>query len=129
MKIKNPVGKQGENQAAYYLMQKGYRIEEMNFRKNYTEIDIIALQPVLGKPIEQGTLVFVEVKTRISDAYGKPFEAITRTKIENLVRTAQLYSKMHPHLPKALRIDAIGVTMDKNGVVEDIEHVENISGF
>lgn len=121
MKIKNPVGKHGENQSAHYLIQKGYRLIEMNFRKNYTEIDIIATK--------DNTLVFIEVKTRVSDAFGKPFEAITRDKITNLVRTAQLYSKMHPELPTSLRIDAIGVTMDKNGTVEDIEHIENISGF
>jgi Holliday junction resolvase-like predicted endonuclease len=122
----------------------------MNFRKNYTEIDIIAVQPNFPKapsgeagPFEkqvggivrlhdandEGTLVFVEVKTRISDAYGKPFEAITHSKITNLIRTAQLYAKMHPHLPRSMRIDAIGVTMDKDGRIEEIEHVENISGF
>lgn len=129
MKIKNPVGKLGETHAAHFLTQKGYRVVEMNFRKNYTEIDIIALQPGSGQAAKDGTLVFVEVKTRISDSYGRPFEAITRSKIENLIRTAQLYAKMHPQLPHALRIDAIGVTMDKDGRVEDIEHVENISGF
>lgn len=121
MKIKNPVGKHGENQAAHYLTEHGYRLVEMNFRKNYTEIDIIA--------VKDDTLVFVEVKTRVSDSFGKPFEAITRDKINNLIRTAHLYAKLHPELPRAMRIDAIGVTIDKNGVVEDIEHVENISGF
>lgn len=121
MKIANSVGKQGENKAAEYLIEKGYHIVEMNFRKNYTEIDIIVTK--------ENTLVFVEVKTRVSDKYGKPFEAITRSKIHNLVKTAQLYSSFHPQLPKSLRIDAIGVTLNKNGQVEDIEHVENISGF
>jgi len=121
MQIKSPIGKQGETQAAHFLTEKGYRVVEMNFRKNYTEIDIIATK--------DDTLVFVEVKTRVSEAYGKPFEAITRSKIDNLTRTAHLYAKMHPHLPKAMRIDAIGVTMDQDGRVEDIEHIENISGF
>ncbi|MDE2026680.1 MAG: YraN family protein [Patescibacteria group bacterium] len=119
MKMKNPIGKQGENQAAHYLMQKGYRLVEMNFKKEYTKIDIIATK--------DNTAVFIEVTTRVSDEPGKSFEAITHTNIGNLVRVAKVYAKMHPDLPKAIRIDAIGVTMDKNGVVEDIEHVENIS--
>jgi putative endonuclease len=121
MKIVNSVGKFGENKAAEFLMEKGYRIIEMNFRKNYTEIDIIAQK--------NGLLVFVEVKTRVSDSFGKPFEAITKQKINNLVKTAQLYANFHPNLPKSLRIDAIGVTVDKDGRIENIEHVENISGF
>lgn len=129
MRIVNSVGKYGENKAAEFLMEKGYQIVEMNFRKNYTEIDIIALEQNQHNPQDPGTLVFVEVKTRVSDSFGKPFEAITRSKIKNLTKTAQVYAKMHPKLPKALRIDAIGVTLNENGQIEDIEHVENISGF
>ena len=121
MKIVNPLGKKGENVAAHFLADKGYKIVEMNFRKNYTEIDIIATK--------DNILVFFEVKTRYSDAFGKPFEAITRAKIRNLVKTAQLYASFHQELPKELRIDAIGIVIDENGSVTDIEHVENISGF
>ncbi len=127
MKIANPVGKKGEDSAARYLHEKGYRVVEMNYRKNYTEIDIIAIQPVLGKPINQGILVFFEVKTRISGVYGTPFEAITKEKIKNVVRTAQQYQATHRQLPEQMRIDAIGITMDDKTNVLDIEHVENIS--
>ncbi len=121
MKISNIVGRTGETVAADFLRDKGYQLIEFNFRKNYTEIDIIA--------IYRNTTVFVEVKTRKNDSFGTPFEAITRTKIANLVHTAHVYMKLHPNLPKAMRIDAIGVTLDEDNKLESIEHVENISGF
>lgn len=121
MKIANPVGKKGEDRAAAYIHEKGYRLVEMNYRKNYTEIDLIATK--------DNTLVFFEVKTRISGAYGTPFEAITKDKINNLVRTAQLYQAYNKELPKSMRIDAIGIVMDEDLTIVDIEHVENISGF
>jgi putative endonuclease len=121
MKISNPVGKKGEDVAADYVHKKGYHLIEMNYRKNYTEIDLIATK--------DNTLIFFEVKTRISGAFGTPFEGITKGKIQNIVRTAQYYQITHSHLPKAMRIDAIGVTMDEEKHVLSIEHVENISGF
>ncbi|HSD98406.1 MAG TPA: YraN family protein [Patescibacteria group bacterium] len=119
--VANPVGKRGEDIAAHFIHSKGYSVVEMNFRKNYTEIDIIATK--------DNVLVFFEVKTRISGEYGTPFEAITKAKIQNLVKTASLYQSTHPKLPQQMRIDAIGVVLDKDKSVVDIEHVENISGF
>ncbi len=68
MKIVNPTAIIGENAAAEFLKKKGYVILERNFRKGYGEIDIIA--------VKKGTLVFVEVKTRSSDKFGTPLDAI-----------------------------------------------------
>lgn len=121
MKSSNPIGKRGEDAAAHFLHGKGYSVVEMNYRKNYTEIDIIATK--------DNVLVFVEVKTRTSGAFGTPFEAITKEKIKNLVKTAHQYKNAHPKLPTQMRIDAIGIVMDENKIVQDIEHIENISGF
>jgi putative endonuclease len=121
MKITNPVAKKGETAAADFLRSKGYQIVEFNFRKNYTEIDLIVT--------DDKTTVFVEVKTRTGGAFGTPFEAITPRKIKHIMHTAQLYMKLHPALPRQMRIDAIGITMSPLGVIEDIEHVEHISGF
>lgn len=122
MRITNPVGLLGENHAVDFLKKKGYIIIERNFRKGYGEIDIVATK--------DNTLVFVEVKTRTSDAYGTPFEAITRRKLHELVKMAQFYKHTHPRLPDSMRIDAIGITLalhspDKPST---IEHAVNISG-
>lgn len=121
MKIANYTAKLGEDLACDYLARKGYKIIERNFRKKYQEIDIIA--------ISDSTLVFVEVKTRRSDSFGSPFESITPWKLKHLVRLAQYYKQLHPHLPGYMRIDAIGIILSPDNKLENIEHLENISGF
>ncbi len=120
MRIVNPVGKKGEDEAVKFLKKKGYKILDQNFRKNYGEVDIIATYDDI--------LVFIEVKTRTSNQFGTPFEAITSWKMKSLLKIAQLYSAMHPKLPKALRIDAIAILLNSNLDVISIDHMENISG-
>lgn len=119
MKITNLVAVIGEDKACEFLRGKGYRIIERNFRKGYGEIDIVC--------IKDKTLVFVEVKTRTSNAYGTPIEAISYYKLKSLIKTAEFYSHLHSELPNSLRIDAISVMLNKNGDMESIEHVESIS--
>ena len=121
MKIANPIARIGEEEASNFLRKKGYKIIERNFRKGYGEIDIVALK--------NGILIFIEVKTRTSSNFGAPFEAITPWKLKSLVKTAQFYKSFHPTLPQAMRIDAVSVKLSNNNSVEDIELLENISGF
>ena len=121
MLISNPTAKFGEEIASNYLIKKGYKIIERNFRKGYGEIDIISTY--------QNILVFVEVKTRTTDLFGGAKESISRSKIHTLVNTAQFYKKLHPNLPESLRIDAILINLSPGNNTENIEHIENISGF
>ena len=117
--MKNPLGIRGEEIAANYLKKKGYRIISRNFRLRNGEIDIIATH--------NNTLVFIEVKTRTSNKYGTPFEAITYFKLKALLRSAQIYQQTQKNLPQLLRIDAIAVKIGENDTIEAIEHIENIS--
>lgn len=119
MKISNPIAIRGEDIAAKFLKEKGYKIIERNFRKGYGEIDIIA--------IHKNILVFIEVKTRTSNKFGTPFEAITYFKLKTLVKTAEFYKVLNPKLPESLRIDAISVILDENNDTSQIEHMENIT--
>lgn len=121
MKISNPIAIRGEDLAAKFLKDKGYKIIERNFRKGYGEIDIIA--------VHKNILVFVEVKTRTGDLYGSPFEQISYFKLKSLIKTAQFYKLIKPKLPEALRIDAIAVSLDYSNNPVNIEHMENITGF
>lgn len=121
MKIVNPVAKEGEDLAVDYLLKKGYKILDRNFRKGYGELDIIAIDPTTK------TLVFIEVKTRTSDSFGSPLESITSWKLKTLIKTAQFYKITHRGLPESLRIDAISVELNYNG--PKIEHLQNITGF
>lgn len=121
MRIVNPIARLGEDLACEYLVRKGYKIIERNFRKKYQEIDIIATR--------DSTLVFVEVKTRRSDSFGSPFESIAPWKVKHLVNLAQFYKMLHPRLPDFMRIDAIGIILSDDNKVENLEHLKNISGF
>ncbi|MBM3208691.1 YraN family protein [Candidatus Shapirobacteria bacterium] len=114
------VGKFGEGLAAEFLAQKGYQIIERNFRKRYGEIDLVARE---GK-----TLVFIEVKTRLTDKYGLPEEAITPWKLKALVRSANYYKMLHPELPELLRIDLVAIDYVNSSDHPEIRLIKNISG-
>lgn len=108
-------GDAGEDLACRYLEKQGYEILERN--KHYSkfcEIDIIAK---LKK-----TVIFVEVKTRKTDSFGTPFEAITRTKYENIKKGVQFY--LSENKIKDYRIDVIGITLKPE---IKINHLKNIS--
>ncbi|GAB7140925.1 YraN family protein [Deferribacterales bacterium RsTz2092] len=107
---KRQVGTAGEQQAAEYLKNKGYEIVRMNARTRYGEIDIVAKQ---GE-----TYVFVEVKLRSSNRYGKGFEAVIGTKQRRIKNCATMYCVMH-NIHSLCRCDIISID---EGV---ITHIEN----
>ncbi|MBK1441115.1 YraN family protein [Parapedobacter sp. ISTM3] len=76
-------GKNGENLAIQLLIKRGYRIRCQNWRYKNLEVDVIA---------EEGdVLVFIEVKTRTSAAFGMPYEFVDPAKQAKLVRAANHY--------------------------------------
>ena len=81
----NKVGKKGEDIAAELLSSKNYKIIERNYRYGKGEIDIIAKDP------QTKELVFVEVKSRQNLEYGEPEYAITKNKIKQIKKIAELY--------------------------------------
>ena len=117
---KQITGKSGEDLAVKYLQKVGYKILERNFRIRNGEVDIIAVDLSESEPV----LVFIEVKTRTSVAFGTPFEAITPWKIEALTRTAHVFKTYYPNSPEMMRIDAISVSYSNNQPI--IELVKNI---
>ncbi len=104
-------GAVGERIASIFLESKGFKIIEMNYRKPWGEIDIIA---------ERGGIVrFVEVKaisgdlkdfSRENNTY-RPEEQIHPAKLKKIVRTAQLYMS-YKEDDREYQIDAVGVIMD-----------------
>lgn len=111
---KRVFGSKGEDLACEYLIQNGYEILERNkhFSK-FCEIDIIAKY--------KSKIVFVEVKTRRSDAFGSPLEAITKTKYNN-IKTGVI-SYINDHNIKDYRVDVIGITLNPE---LKINHLKNI---
>jgi putative endonuclease len=99
MSDKQQLGKWGEGKARIYLERKGVKILDSNFRTPYGELDLIGL--------EASQVVFFEVKTRSSDAFGFGEQSITKKKQEHLIDSAEAYIQEHPHLGEDWRIDAI----------------------
>ncbi|MBW2466203.1 MAG: YraN family protein [Deltaproteobacteria bacterium] len=101
------LGAKGEEIAARYLKNKGYRIIERNYRIRLGEIDIIA---------EHGQeLVFVEVKTRSDVLFGSPFESVTKQKQKQLSKVALDYiNRTHRHNRPA-RFDVVGIEFQEGG--------------
>lgn len=77
------MGRQGEDAAVKYLKKHGYKILERNYVTPFGEADVVAYK--------DGWYCFVEVKTRESDVYGLPAEAVTRQKQQRYRQIAKYY--------------------------------------
>ena len=108
---KRELGTEGETRARAWLLGRGAKILEMNYRRPTGEIDIIAKQ---GR-----TLLFVEVKRRSSLRFGRPSEAVNRQKQAHILRTAQLYLQEKGLEDTPVRFDIIEV------LPGEIRHIEN----
>jgi len=100
-------GDRGEDRAATFLRQEGYRILERNYRCPLGEMDIIARD---GK-----TIVFIEVKTRSSDRFGSPQAAIGPQKQRRMTAIALCYLKGKGWLGMPARFDVAAVRLDAAG--------------
>jgi putative endonuclease len=117
MHPKDVLGRQGEQMAADFLAAAGLRILARNWRCGDGELDIVA--------VEHRTLVVCEVKTRSGPRYGTPLEAITRAKRARLRRLAVRWISAGDLLFDGIRVDAIGLTRDRDGGYT-IEHVRGV---
>ncbi len=112
------LGEWGEEQAERYLRKKGYLVVEKNFRCRLGEIDIIAM--------EGAKLVFIEVKTRKSQSFGLPCEAVNTMKLRHIKLTAAYYMSVNPGCCSDLRLDVIEILQRDSKAY--IRHLENITG-
>ena len=106
------IGRWGEAHAADYLIEQGYKILGRNERTPYGEIDLVAQMvpdPKAEPSQSQEVLLFVEVKTRTSQTFGYPEEAVTPRKQINMISAAQHYLQEHPDLDLDWRIDVISI--------------------
>ncbi|MGH1564918.1 YraN family protein [Mumia sp. DW29H23] len=108
------VGVHGENVAADYLRAQGMQVLDRNWRCRWGEIDIVAQ--------DADALVFCEVKTRRTTAYGTPSEAVTPQKAARLRRLAGLYLAEHRPHAGLVRIDVVAVLVPARGAAT-VTHV------
>ena len=107
-------GNFGEEIACKYLKDNGYEIVDRNVHySRFCELDVVAKY--------KNILVFVEVKTRNTETFGTPFEAVTPKKYENIKKGILNYISEHPC--KSYRFDVIGITLKPE---LQIKHLQNI---
>ena len=110
------VGRRGEELAAANLERLGYVILARGFRTRHGELDLVA--------VDGDTLVFAEVKTR--RGRGEPWDSLHEGKREQVRRMALAFLRECPDRPRtrALRFDAIGVVLDRDGALVRLDHLE-----
>ena len=108
------IGSEGEERAARHLEKQGYRVLERNYRMPCGEIDLIAL--------DGGELVFVEVKTRTSGAFGAPELAVNPRKQERMVKAALGYLKVKDLHQMPCRFDVVAISPAGEREIEVIKH-------
>ncbi|MDD2402562.1 MAG: YraN family protein [Clostridia bacterium] len=111
------LGRIAENFATEYIVERGYRIRERNFRCSFGEIDIIAE--------ENDTLVFVEVRSKQNCNYGLPQETVNWLKQRKLRKLATYYLKRNDCLSEICRFDVIGILFDKQNKIQQIELIKD----
>ena len=111
------IGKFGEDIASKYLEEKGYKIKERNYRTFLGEIDIISEY--------KGNIIFVEVKTRRSDRFGYPEEAINYNKQRKIIKNALCYLAKYNLWEKNYCFDVILVSISNHKDVKRLKHIKN----
>lgn len=104
------LGRAGEKKACAYLKNSGYKILKQNYTNPFGEVDIIAES--------DGVIAFIEVKTRLSDIFGQPSEAVNSARQQKYINAAKYYFTDR-QIDCTVRFDIIEVFQGK------INHIEN----
>lgn len=111
------IGSFGEALAKDYLISKGYKILNMNFRNKFGEIDIICKNNNL--------LIFCEIKSRYSNSFGSPIESITCYKQKQIIKLSELYLISKKYYNFNVRYDIIEVIFNTITSSHIINHVQD----
>ncbi len=114
---KQVVGCWGEDVATEFLAANGYTVLDRNVHSAHGEIDIVASK--------EGSLIFIEVKTRRSHAFAYPEDSVTSRKQAYMLFAAEEYLQVHPESGESWQFDVIAVEGTPGGKAQ-IEHFENV---
>ena len=117
MQLKNIIGDFGQKIARDFFQKRGYKIRTENFFTQNGEIDLIVEK--------DSQIVFAEVKTRLSDKFGLPEEAIDKKKIGRLRLAALKYLAEAQIGNDNYRFDCVAVEIDKKHKKAKIRHHKN----
>lgn len=105
------LGDRGEEAARRFLQARGYQILAAKYRCPRGEVDLVVR--------DGDELVFVEVRTRRSAAFGTPEESVTPAKVRHLLAACQHYLQQHQATDLPWRIDLVSVRVGRQGTVID----------
>ena len=111
------LGKKGEEIAAGFLEDAGYKIIKRNYMIGHSDIDILAKNNEF--------LVFVEVRTKSKWDRGMPEDTLTKKKLRRMKNTAELYIAFN-HYEGLARLDAVCIILDDSGSIKHLEHYEGV---
>ncbi|MEK7078094.1 MAG: YraN family protein [Patescibacteria group bacterium] len=129
--IKIKIGLAGEDIACKYLVDKGYKIIERNFRNKIGELDIVCKynsdQEIDNNGQNTSKIVFVEVKTLTPNKTGlNPEENVTFFKQKKLIRTCKLFLATNRiDLDSEWQIDVVSIFLDPEKKKARIRHTQN----
>ena len=98
-------GVEAEVYAAGLLKRCGYDVVEHRFRLHHNDVDLVARKGA--------TVVFVEVRYRLTSRLGAPSESVTARKRQDIARLASLWMAMNARPGDMARFDVIGVCGDR----------------
>lgn len=117
MRVKDAVGRFGEDVAEQYVQGLGWQVLDRNWRGPAGELDLVAL--------DGDELVAVEVKTRRSLAFGYPAEAVTAAKLARLRRLVAQWLAAHDEHPGSVRVDVVAILAPRGAPIS-VEHLRGV---
>jgi putative endonuclease len=111
------LGRWGEKRCERFLKRKGFKNLARNFSCKTGEIDLIMVDT-------DGSIVFVEVKTRADESFSPPEAAVTSAKKTKMLRAARYFLSIHNIENRPFRFDVVTIVLGQKGRPE-IRHYEN----
>ncbi len=112
------LGNLGERHARRFLEARGFQFVEQNWSCRAGEIDLVMR--------EGDEIVFVEVKTRHGERWGRAEEAVTAAKVSRLLSACENYLSTHPEIVNLVwRCDIVAVTLDRTHRVVSVRYIPN----
>ena len=112
-------GRLGEQYAYDHVKGLGFSVLDTNVRTKMGEIDIIATRA--------GKVHFIEVKTRVGDGYGKPYEAVNYHKMRHMLNSARIYTLQNGLSQHKLSLDVVSIVLHRDNTIKTLTFYENIT--
>lgn len=114
---RNALAKWGEKRAQKFLKKQGCTTLAQNYLCKTGELDLVMAD-------HDGTIVFVEVKTRSTEDFAEPEDSITYSKKQRMSRAAQYFLNAHKIENRPCRFDVVTIKIDQMGR-ETVKHYKN----